>query len=170
VRNAIFNSIAALTALSLLAAVVYLLVTSESRPKLPSDVLEALHNAEKFELISLEPESYFASLEKSKERFHDWVVLGSVEITDDATRERLTTAFIQNASEGEHEVACWEPRHGLRVVHAGRTLELLICFKCEFVHVHFGGDVIHRFQIADSPQPVFDEVLRKANVKLAWPG
>jgi hypothetical protein len=57
---------------------------------------------------------------------------------------------------------CFNPRHGLRIMHAGSITDFLICFECQQVQVWSGGQQISRWSTDSSPQPVFDHCDSKA--------
>ena len=61
--------------------------------------------------------------------------------------------------------ACFNPRHGIRATHDGKTVDLVICFECFSLQV-FLGDTKAGALTTDSPPPTFDRVLRKAKVPL----
>ena len=63
-------------------------------------------------------------------------------------------------------MACFSPRHGIRVTRHGRVTDVVICFECRQVRVYRDGHSVASFLTSASPQPVFDDVLRQANVPL----
>lgn len=67
------------------------------------------------------------------EFFHEYPVLGKVEITDPEPRRALIEA-LQEAYRRRpwpmNGTACYWPRHGLRAVQNGKTVDYLICFQC----------------------------------------
>ena len=65
------------------------------------------------------------------------------------------------ARENNNAVAlCFNPRHGIRVRQGDSVLDLVICFECLQVEVFEGEQRAASFLTSDSPQSVFDEVLR----------
>jgi hypothetical protein len=143
------------------------LVTSggcADRNKIPDDLRTALEKGDSFELYSLDPRR---SEEKVKDGFHDWKVLGKTTIKDADTRKKLITAFQKGVAENKGEVAgCFNPRHGIRVTHDGKTIDFVICFECYSVAVHTGDKREAGFLVTDSPQPTFDAMLKEAKVPL----
>lgn len=132
---------------------------------IPSPTLQALQNAEHYELLSLNPSREEV---KDADDFHGWRVLGRTTVDDAATRKRLTDALRAGARANDGMVAaCFNPRHGIRVTRSGTTTDLVICFECMSVKV-FGADQAGvQFLTTADPQPTFDDVLGKAGVKLA---
>jgi hypothetical protein len=128
---------------------------------IPRAAWNALANADRFELLSLNPDL-------SKPDYYGHEVLGQTTITDAATRERLNEAFQSGVRANDGRMmACFNPRHGIRVTHAGVTTDFVICFECRQVQVWRGNQKIAFFLVSDSPQPVFDDVLKSAGVPLA---
>ena len=126
----------------------------------------ALKNADSYELFSLQP--YLQWRDLSQPDFHGFQILGNTIVGDRETRGRLNSSFIAGTREADiSPFACFEPRHGIRVVRNGKTTDFLICFTCKQVQVWTGDDANHEyFLVASTPQPVFDEVLKKAGVPL----
>ena len=62
---------------------------------------------------------------------------------------------------------CFNPRHGIHVVRGETVHDLVICFECLQVEVFENGQPAKGFLVSDSPQSVFEDALRAANVPLA---
>src|SRR5262249_56401493 len=66
-----------------------------------------------------------------KDGFHGWKVLGSTTVKDAETVKKLAAAFKKGVEENNGIVAaCFNPRHGIRLTHDGKTVDLVICFEC----------------------------------------
>jgi hypothetical protein len=125
-----------------------------------------LEKGEKFELLSLDPG---ARKEKPKNNFHGWKVLGSTVVKDKDVRQMILTALTKGIAESDGRIAkCFNPRHGIRATHKGRTIDLVICFECLQVQV-FGGNKATTVLTTKSPQPAFDKALREAKIPLPKP-
>jgi hypothetical protein len=134
----------------------------DDKNHIPTGARETLEHADQFELLSLSPEHL---REPAKIDFHGFKVLGQIYIKDAAVRRKLVLAFERGVRENDGVIAaCFNPRHGIHVVHNGKTADFVICFECRQVHAY--GDDGGEFLISDSPQPVFDGVLREAHVPL----
>jgi hypothetical protein len=144
-------------------AAVLLALPACHRERLPADVRAVLDGAEEIELYSLDPDH---NKPKGADTFHGWNVLGKVTLTDRADRSRVVTALKRgvNASDGM-VAACFIPRHGIKASHAGKTLELVICFQCLSMKAHVDGKQ-HSVLTTGSPAAVFNEVLKEKGVKL----
>ena len=70
----------------------------------------------------------------------------------------------------EHDglaAGCFNPRHGNRATRGTGVFDLVICFECFAISVYVDGERKSGFLTSDSPQPVFDRVLRDARIPLA---
>lgn len=136
---------------------------------LPPNVLSALQAAESYELLSLDPNPELRG-EAGRSGFHGWHVLGRTAITDVRVQQKLNSALQAGVQENDGTVAaCFEPHHGISVVSRESTTDLVICFACFSAQVYVNGAKGDGFLTTGSPQPVFDKVLREANVPLAVP-
>jgi hypothetical protein len=135
----------------------------------PPATRHVLDHADQFVLYSLNPRSieYLKpSEERPKEVFHDFPVLGKVEITGSISRMGLLEALYQGiAAKNIMPNNCFNPRHGIRAILNGEAVDLVICFECKQIQIHAakGKGVL----TSASPQPEFDRVLREAGVELA---
>jgi hypothetical protein len=128
---------------------------------MPQAAWQALHDADQYELLSLYP--YL-----SKPDFYGHEILGRTTITDKAIQERLNQAFQLGVRDSDGRMmACFNPRHGIRVTHGDVVTEFVICFECRQVEVWRGGKKLAFFLTSKSPQPIFDEVLQQAGLPLA---
>jgi len=136
----------------------------KGRP-LPEGLKEALEKAEKVELYSLEPRGA-----KGKDLFHDYTVLGKVELKDKADRADAVKAVAGALGVGSG-AKCFDPRHGMRLVRGGKSVDLVICFRCSNVRVYglTANDKSVRVTTAKTAQEALDKILSGANVPLAKP-
>jgi hypothetical protein len=133
--------------------------------KMPASAKAVLEQADQFELLSIDPHR---PQEKPQDDFHGWKVLGRIQIKDAETRNKLLAALKKGVNDNDGiAAACFDPRHGIRVTHEGKTMDLVICFECFQVQVYAAEKREHDFLTTGSPQRVFDEVLRDAGVPLA---
>lgn len=162
---------------------------------LPREVREAAEGADQFVLYSLDPHELFHKLAKVEseegwgvgepevaakpgedegaeakvvKRFTGgWMILGEVEITDQAKRDELMGALREAAQANDGMVAgCFIPRHGLRIVKGEETWDLVICFECLQMMVYLNDKKMDSVLITEIAQPTFDAALREAGVEL----
>jgi hypothetical protein len=127
--------------------------------------MTAMQHAEHYELLSLDPKH---TTTPPPDNFHGWRILGRTMIGDQVTQKKLNDALRAGAREnGNMAAGCFNPRHGIDVVSGDKTYDLVICFECLQVQVFEPEQQVKGFLVSDSPQPVFDHVLRAAGVPLA---
>ena len=132
--------------------------------KLPADVMDILSKADQIELLSLDPNS---DGDKSKDAFHEYKVLGKTAVKDTEARKKLVESLTKGM-EGEIRPAkCFNPRHGIRATHDGKTVELVICFECHQFGLYSGAGEVTGFLVDKSPEPAFDKVLKDAGIPKA---
>jgi Aspartic acid proteinase inhibitor len=137
-----------------------------TRKKMSAATTGVLEKAGSLELLSLEPNRR----NNVKDGFHGWRVLGKTVVKDKKTREQLAAAVVMGVADNEGlAAACFNPRHGIRVTAAGKTVDFVICFECLQMQVFLGTDRSEDLLIAASPQALFDKVLHSAGVPLAKP-
>jgi hypothetical protein len=94
--------------------------------------------------------------------------LGRTRIDDAVIRKQLNDAFVEGVRNHDGTIArCFTPRHGIRVTNGNTITDFVICFACKQVVVFRDDKVNESFLISKSPQATFDEVLKRANVRLA---
>ncbi len=138
---------------------------ADKENKIPDELQTILEKADKFELLSLSPEHV---QEKPKDGFHGWRVLGKTAVTEADARKNLVAAFKKGVADNKGiAAACFNPRHGIRATHDGKSVDFVICFECYQVQTYVGDKREKGFLIADSPASTFDAVLKEAKVPLA---
>jgi hypothetical protein len=159
------RNIAIALAISLLAGVSAGSADKGKDNKIPDEARAILEKAEQIELLSLDPAR---GEEKPKDDFHGFKVLGKTVVKDAEVRKKLIAAFEKGVAENKGEAAlCFNPRHGIRASHDGKTADFVICFECFHGHVHVGEKKLEGFLTTDSPEAAFDKVLKDAKVPLA---
>lgn len=106
---------------------------------------------------------------KTEEKLHRYPVLGKVEVTDAGKRRELLGALKQGMEESDGRMAaCFNPRHAIRVVKDGRTIDYVICFECKQLSIH-EGDGKRGKPVTRSPEALFNKHLTDAGITLAPP-
>jgi hypothetical protein len=101
--------------------------------------------------------------------FHGYPVLGKVEITDLEKRKQIVAALKEGrASKGE-QAKCFWPRHAVRAVEKGHTVEYIICFQCGGCEVYTDGKRSGggSLSFGRSVRPSFDRPLKDAGIPIA---
>jgi hypothetical protein len=132
---------------------------------LPKDVREAFEKATEFDLYSLDP-SRMVEKNKKDTLFHDWKVLGKTTLKGD-TAKNVRAAIDKGRKDSDGSVAaCFNPRHGVRIVHDKKTYDLVICYECLSATVFEGDKRIGQFLTTRSPEKTLTRVLADAKVPL----
>jgi hypothetical protein len=137
--------------------------------RVPEQAAAILEKADQIELYSLEPEPDARTAKDPKvNRFHDWVVLGKTVLKNARTRKQALDALDESVGTGL-KAKCFDPRHGIRASHGGKTVDVVICFECGHVYFYFdpGKEDHTKGSIGKGTQPVLDAILKAANVPLA---
>jgi hypothetical protein len=131
---------------------------------LPPPEAATLEKGDSFELLSLEP------LESPAEEgnFHGWKVLGRVTVEENM-RRRLVEALKKGVENQGVSADCFQPRHGIQVQLDGKVFAIVVCFECRSAESFIDDNRGSGFYVSPSPQPVFDDVLRRAGIPLAKP-
>ena len=100
----------------------------------PDDSDQVFNRGEKVTLYSLEPKE---SIDGSG-KFHGYRILKETQI-DGSSRQSLLKRSLTNGMVGSHGAACFNPRHGLRIVDGEKTVDVVICFECGNFVTHYDG-------------------------------
>jgi hypothetical protein len=133
--------------------------------RMPADVQTVLDRCDEIELYSLDPARNLDT-EKPKDEFHGWKVLGKTTLKT-GDRKAVLAALNKGIKDSDGTVAaCFNPRHGIKATHDGRTVELVICFECLSMQVNYGDGKTVSLTTTSTPQRAFDEALTDAKVPL----
>lgn len=103
----------------------------------------------------------------TKEKFGNYPLLGKLEIKDpakikelfDAVKGALPRSYVPFAT-------CFNPRHALRTVEHGKTIDYVICFECNNVRINRNGKT-EIVPITSKPQALLNKQLTDAGIPLA---
>lgn len=102
---------------------------------------------------------------KRGETLHGYGVLGSTTVGK-ADRRRVADALNRGLQDSEI-AACFLPRHAIRIESNGSQTDFVICFECLQYSIYVDGKRTDHGMIYDTPEPILDEILKKAGVRLA---
>lgn len=111
------------------------------------------------------------TLQAGQELLFDYPVLGKIEIGDPDLRRKVISAIKADIRSGANGSKCFWPRHVLRVVKGGKTIDLVICFECHNFELHKNGEP-HRGNtppIGESSKTLLNEILTDAAITIALP-
>ena len=130
----------------------------------PGDSRHVLENSQRLTLYLLSPSPELQA--QRKELFHDYPVLGKTQIADTKTRAKLLATFNDGMARAEVAAACFSPRHGIRAVQGGKSVDVVICFECLNFYVYAEG-MKGSGMITNAPRATFDQVLSEAGIPVA---
>jgi hypothetical protein len=137
----------------------------------PASVV-GLNRPERLVLYSIDggptrPDSVQTSEPPSKEKFHGYPVLGKVELTDADKLKEISDAIKSGLARSDGSMAaCFWPRHAIRSVENGRTIDFVICFECSQLQIHQDNSVDVK-PITRDPRAVLNKVLNESGIPLA---
>jgi hypothetical protein len=117
-----------------------------------------------FELASFLPAS--DTRELTRPMFHHYRILGQTEIKDKDIQERIRAIYDDGISDTHFSHACFSPKHGIRAVKNGRTLDIVICFHCSQAAMYLDDKGVAWSHFGSVHQPEFDAILTAAHVPL----
>jgi len=133
--------------------------------RLPDAARAILENADRMTLFSLNPKR---PTKKPNQDFHGWQVLGQTVVKSREVRKRVVAAVEKGIAKSDGSAAgCFDPRHGIRATHQGKSVDLVICFECLQILVFVENQKAKGVLTTQSPESVLDKVLRDAKVPLA---
>lgn len=124
---------------------------------------------EQLVLYSLHPAKRTSDeTDKIGEMFQGWRVLGKIEITEPEKQTKLLGAFKDAiARRPDSGARCFNPRHGLRILEKGKTLEYVVCFECSWFEEYADGVRQPKRTLNSDVQPTFDKLLTDAGIPIA---
>jgi hypothetical protein len=99
--------------------------------------------------------------------FHGYRILGQTEIRNEDVREHIRAIFDDGIASKGFTAVCFSPRHGIRAVKNGQTLDILICFQCAQQEIFLNNKEVSGSHFGSIHQPELDAILSEANVPLA---
>ena len=94
------------------------------------------------------------------ETLHGWPILKQAEVKP-ADRAAVLAALTKSIEAKASGAKCFDPGHGVRVIAGKKQVDLVICFKCDWVHFH-GGDRVAVQTIGGDALTILDRVLEAA--------
>lgn len=62
--------------------------------------------------------------------------------------------------------ACFDPRHGVRAVHGGHTVDLVICFECLSLKVYRDAAWVHNGDLANRQEPAVSALYEDQGLRI----
>ncbi len=124
--------------------------------EIPPEALKSLDSAVSMQVYALDPSIHGAIIDSVG--FHGYKINNEGTITAPSDLQRLVAALKDGVKNGRASMACFNPRHGLRIVEGTVTHDFLICFECLSLHIVTQGDKTTRnhFHFAGDCQAICD--------------
>jgi hypothetical protein len=124
-----------------------------------------------YSLFPVVDEESLTKEERGGERFHHYLVLGKLRITDvgqqAALRRRVEERLVTAPDFRLTPSICTRPRHGLRLTRGGETLIVIPDFRCGELRVIYREQTTkHLLRFNDTP-PIFDLLLSENAVPVS---
>jgi hypothetical protein len=145
-----------------LFALVPALAGCGSGERLPPDARTVLEKADEIELYSLNPDE---KAKKAAGGLQGWEVLGKTTLKGDEKKDIVKELQRGIANSEGMAAACFNPRHGIKASHDGKTVELVICYECLSMKGWTDGTPFSVLT-ARGPEERFNEVLKEKGVEL----
>jgi hypothetical protein len=120
-----------------------------------------LENADQVEAFRLNPKKAKQPEQKGGAFFHSYKVLRHVQVkkVDDrkAIAKALGAALHWNPL---RQALCFNPRHGVRASHGGRSLDLVICLECSIIYLYEADKFQDNLTVTAKTCEPLDRVLR----------
>src|SRR5262249_16382704 len=147
-----------LTVLSVLA----LVPSGCGGQRLPADAKTVLEKADEIELYSINPDK---KAKKEGTGLQGWEVLGKTTLSGE-NKKAIVKALNKAIAASDGSVnKCFNPRHGIKATHDGKTVELVICFECLSISGWTDGEPFSVLT-SDQAEDAFNTMLTDKGVKL----
>ena len=138
--------------------------------RLPAEAEALLRGASSIELLALDPMRLPAGATGAQ--LHGYAITGQATLDDAGQCKQVANLILRGIKESEGMVAaCFNPRHGLRIEHEGKRLELVICFECLSLQAHGNalGDGVEQTSVltSQSVEPEVTKIFAAAGLSIA---
>lgn len=107
---------------------------------------------------------------ETAEKYHGYPLLGKVDIADEQLRREIAKSLQIGVSQHANtNYACYWPRHAIRIVSKGKTIEYDICFQCEKIYVYEGHKWTKTLGTSSYGCDLLNSLLRRNGIALAPP-
>jgi hypothetical protein len=138
---------------------VYAACGADPGNSLPAKALEILEKPDSVEVYSIDPGA--PAGEKPEKLLRGNLIRGSVALKDAKVRDGVIAALKAGAGRGKG-ARCFVPHHALRAKHGDKTVDLVICFKCDWIYVYYDDDKKESAVVTTNrdPLPEFEKILK----------
>ena len=131
----------------------------------------AIRDAKEITLLVFDPHSRFDKKKPGDRVFESsgisgsWLIAKELTIKDRAKQALLGTSLRAGIEQFDDGVpACFEPRHGIRVIVGGKEVTFMICFQCSQAYVN-GFPKCSGFLVNPKAGSIWDGVFQDCGLK-----
>lgn len=135
---------------------------------LPKGARHILEQSPRWILFSVNPRENY---EPNKQAFHRHEILGQTVIANAHEKRELLASLYDGfvpAQGNNMKFGCFNPRHGIRATLNGKTMDLLICFRCRQFNGYLNDHQFATYEFINyAPADKFNATLTTAGVPIA---
>lgn len=105
------------------------------------EVRALLRDSDQMEIYALRSEG--EPSEPGETPYLESAIVQRADVPDPDQRQRILDVVASGLKSSNEAMACFNPHHGIHMVRHDRTIDLVICFECESVHVYIDGKQAH---------------------------
>jgi hypothetical protein len=125
-----------------------------------ADLRDLLERAEQMEVFQLNPRALEDAKQAPEQTFHGYEILRRARADRAEQREEVAALLGKSLHWSELlRAACFNPRHGLRLVHQKRTVDLVICFECHYIKIYEGDELASSVSVLVREHKIFEQIL-----------
>lgn len=132
---------------------------AELNKAFPADSRKVFEQSDRFILYSIKS----MRAPNQTNTFHGYPIIGQSEIKDTKIKADLVAHFYDGMAGDIMAAGCFNPHHAIRAMKGQKTVDLVICFSCSGVEIHYGQQE-GRTNVAREPERFYDAVLADAGV------
>jgi len=133
---------------------------------LPVHARAILEADTRLSLYALSPERPVPAGTRESELLHSWRILDDASVRDEERDEVLTLLYRGIALSDGSMARCFEPRHAIRAMHRGHTVDLLICFECAQLQVWMNDARLTTVPVNADIEPAFSRAFREQGLRI----
>jgi len=136
---------------------------AEKNNEMPAELNAALNSASTGILYSLEP---ITEPNPPGPLLHGFKILGRTNLDQKQTVAAVNAFKTAISDCGRASVACFDPRHALRITKGDQAYDLLLCYACHNLYVYRGDKLFTSFCATGSPKTL-NGLLTAAKIPLS---
>ena len=133
---------------------------------LPAHARAILEADAQLRIYALDPDRTAGVDAQEFELLRSWRTLGDALVRDEERDELLSLLYGGIVLSDGAMARCFLPRHAIRAMHRGNTLDLLICFECSTLQVWMNDEHLTSAPIHAGVEPAFSRAFREQGLRI----